>query len=228
MTCETVNVVPDGAVHIELLWDTPADPNQYNTGPAAGSDLDLHFAHPTAAEPDLDCDGTPDPWFSNPWDAFWFNASPNWGSASSSSDDPGLDLDDTDGAGPENLNLLQLEGDVADPVGYPVGVHYWNDHGFGTSYASLHIWLMGNPTVQLFKVEMHPLDMWYVGKLWSPAALGGGGGKKPFEMCYQSGDSCAAKQNLMWQPKGDYCITPCYVNKVFVGGVSGGATGACP
>ena len=41
------------------------------------------------------------------FDCFWFNAHPNWGSFDPSvDDDPGLDRDDTDGAGPENLFLV--------------------------------------------------------------------------------------------------------------------------
>ncbi len=221
--CTKVLVVPNNAIHVELLWDTPADSDQGDTGPAAGADLDLHFAHPLASEQDLDCDGTPDPWFNNPWDTFWFNNKPPWGSSSSSDDDPGLDLDDTDGAGPENLNLAKPEGSVDDPQYYSVGVHYWNDHGYGASYATVAIYVQGTQVLQFSKVKMNPLDMWYVGKLWWPN-LASGGNKKVFEACYQSGLSCNAKQNLMWQPKGDWCITPCYVNKAFVGTVSGGAS----
>ncbi|MBI5607307.1 MAG: hypothetical protein HY902_00335 [Deltaproteobacteria bacterium] len=222
-TCTKVLVVPNNAIHVELLWDTPADSDQGDTGPAAGADLDLHFAHPLASEQDLDCDTTPDPWFNNPWDTFWFNNKPPWGSSSSSEDDPGLDLDDTDGAGPENLNLAKPEGSVDDPQYYSVGVHYWNDHGYGPSYATVAIYVQGAQVLQFTKIKMNPLDMWYVGKLWWPN-LASGGNKKVFEACYQSGQSCAAKQNLMWQPKGDWCITPCYVNKAFVGTVTGGAT----
>jgi hypothetical protein len=41
-----VFVTPDNAIHIELLWDTPNDPDQ--TDEDAGADLDLHFVHPLA------------------------------------------------------------------------------------------------------------------------------------------------------------------------------------
>ena len=117
-TCKTVLVVPNNAVHVELLWDTPADPDQTDTGPMAGADLDLHFSHELAFGPDIDCDGAGDPWFSNPFDCFWYNANPNqWGSMSpAKKDDPHLDLDDTDGAGPENLNLEEPEGTAVAPT----------------------------------------------------------------------------------------------------------------
>ncbi|MBI5609818.1 MAG: hypothetical protein HY902_13180, partial [Deltaproteobacteria bacterium] len=179
-----------------------------------------------AAEQDLDCDGAPDPWFSNPWDAYWFNGTPQWGSADAAvKDDPTLDLDDTDGAGPENLNLVAPEGDAADPVAYPVGVHYWNDHGYGTSLATVAIWVQGSLVVQLPKVPLAPLDMWYVGKLWWPNSATGGT-KEVFETCHQAGSSCKAGTNLMWQPVGDYCITKCYANETFIGTLGGGAVSA--
>ena len=53
-------------------------------------------------------------------------------------------------------------------------------------------------------------------------------GKAGFAAVRQSGLSCTAKQNLMWQAKGDPCVTPCYVNKTFVGTVGGAAAGKCP
>ncbi|MSQ83320.1 MAG: hypothetical protein EXR77_10615 [Myxococcales bacterium] len=227
--CEMVSVVPTGALHIELLWDTPSDPVQTDSGPVAGADLDLHFAHPKAATLDLDCDGSLDPWFSNPWDTFWFNAAPQWGAAGVPDDNPTLDLDDTDGAGPENLNLVAPEGTKAAPMVYSVGVHYWNDHGYGKSFATLRVFLFGQLAVQYAKVQLCPLDMWYVGRIHWPFGDAGGGAKF-FETCYQSGDSCAAKQNLMWQPNGPFCLTHGYVNKVFVGGLGGPApqAGNCP
>jgi hypothetical protein len=44
----TVAVIPDEAIHVELLWTTEGDPDQTDAGPEAGVDLDLHFAHPFA------------------------------------------------------------------------------------------------------------------------------------------------------------------------------------
>ena len=226
-SCVSVLVIPNNALHLELLWDTPADPDQTDSGPAAGADFDLHFAHPLASKLDLDCDGAADPWFSNPWDTFWFNAAPEWGVAGVPIDNPTMDLDDTDGAGPENLNLVDPEGTTAEPVAYSLGVHYWHDHCYGTSYATMSIYIQGGLALQFTKIKLDPLDMWFVGKLnWPNTASGGG--KKVLDTCYQSGLSCPAKKNLMWQSKGDWCITKSYINNEFNDKLGNGFAGKCP
>lgn len=231
--CVKVLVVPNNAIHVELLWDTPADPDQTDTGPAAGADLDLHFAHQLASGPDIDCDGQADPWFSNPFDDFWFNPNPNWGSSNpAAEDDPSLDLDDTDGAGPENLNLATPEGKPDDAYYYSLGVHYWNDHGFGVSFATITVYLQGVVSLKIDKVKMDPLDMWYVGKINWPNMMNGAPGLQPVNMCYQTGDACLALTDptnaaagKMWKPqsapKADWCITKCYTNELFLAAAGG-------
>ena len=224
--CIALLVLSPSAIHIELLWDTPGDLDQTDSGPAAGADLDLHFAHPLAVGIDDDCDGKGDPWYMNTFDAFWFNATPNWGDANSTLDDPSFSGDDWSGVGPESTNLAAPAGTAADPVAYSIGVHYWNDHGYGASYATLSAYVYGGLAFQLAKVKLQPLDMWYVGKLhWSNGASGGP--NVLIETCYQSGNSCKAGKNLMWQPKGDYCITPCYESKSFLTGIGSAAPGQC-
>ena len=153
-----VVVIPDKAIHVELLWDSPGDPDETDTGPEAGTDVDLHFLHPFAAGPDVDGDGFPDGWFDIPFDAFWFNAHPNWGSFDPAfKDNPSLDRDDTDGAGPENINL-----DVPENVTYRVGVHYWNDHGYGMAYATVRVYLYGQLVYEVTDRPMQEWDMWAV------------------------------------------------------------------
>ncbi|MBM4388217.1 MAG: hypothetical protein FJ088_10795, partial [Deltaproteobacteria bacterium] len=152
-------------LHVELSWDTPNDPNQYDEGPEAGSDLDLHFLHPFATGPDLDGDGKPDGWFDIPYDCFWFNPNPEWGSVNPNiNDNPSLDRDDTDGAGPENLNLDVPENGRI----YKIGVHYWDDHGYGPSTACIKIWVW---QVLVFNecVKLYELDMWEVATIYWPA-----------------------------------------------------------
>jgi len=206
--CITINVIPDQALHVELLWNTPADSDETDTGPDAGSDLDLHFAHPLATGKDLDCDGKGDPWFNAPFDCFWFNSKPNWGSFNpTANDDPGLDLDDTDGAGPENMNLNAPENKKT----YSVGVHYWNDHGFGDSYAQVNVYVYGALMLSISDVLMKPLDMWYAGTIyWDPSNPTG---PADITICQQDKPPCDGGK--MWQKQGEYCITPCYINQAF-------------
>ncbi|MEZ4268165.1 MAG: choice-of-anchor D domain-containing protein [Myxococcota bacterium] len=161
-----VHVIPDEAIHIELLWDTPGDPNQGDEGPEAGADMDLHFVHPFAAG---------DGWFDIPFDAFWFNAHPNWGALPPQIDDnPGLDRDDTDGGGPENVNLALPEEGLT----YKVGVHYWNDHGFGPSTATLRVYIYDELSHEA-SCPMLPLDLWDAARILWPSGevegVGSGG-----------------------------------------------------
>ncbi len=169
-SCESaeyqVLVQPDQAIHVELTWVTPGDADETDTGEGKGSDMDLHFAHPNATGPDLDGDGAPDPWFDEQWDAFWYNPNPNWGSFDpNANDDPSLDRDDTDGAGPENLNL-----GVPEEVGYRVAVHYWDDHGFGDALASVRIYSYATLIYERLDVPLNERDLWCVGEVLWPEA----------------------------------------------------------
>jgi hypothetical protein len=179
----TVVVIPDQAIHVELLWTTEGDPNQTDEGPEAGADLDLHFAHPFAArQPDVDGDGAPDPWFDIPYDCFWFNAHPNWGSLNPTVDDnPGLDREDSDGAGPENINLNLPEDDTV----YRVAVHYWSDHTFGPSLATVRVYVYGELRYEAKDVELKHRDLWEVLSIDWPSgsitpAESSSGGRKIF------------------------------------------------
>ena len=163
----TVFVNPDEAIHVELVWNTPNDPDQTDEGPEAGADLDLHFVHPTAhGGADVDGDGEPDGYFDIMFDAFWYNPKPNWGDFDPNvDDDPGLDRDDTNGAGPENLNLKLPE----DGVDYKIGVHYWDDHTFGPSFATIKIYIFSNLVFEMSDIELRDRDMWTVGWISWPS-----------------------------------------------------------
>jgi hypothetical protein len=171
--CEVVTVTPDEAIHVELLWNTPGDPDEFDEGPRSGTDLDLHFIHPFAGGQDLDADGEPDGYFSDPFDCFWFNPHPDWGTVDPNVDDnPGLDRDDTDGAGPENMNLNVPEDDVT----YKVGVHYWQDpkssdfpQGFGNVLATVRVYIFGKKVWEKEGVQLTEKDMWEVATVHWPS-----------------------------------------------------------
>ena len=160
-----VYAVPCEAVHVELLWSTPGDPNPDDEGPMVGSDLDLHFAHPNASQQDLDGDGQQDPWFDPTWDTFWFYPLQNWGGIASTDDNPSLDRDDVDGNGPENVNLDVPE----DGATYHVGVNYWDDHGFGTSFATVRVYVYAMLVAEWNNVTLVDHDLWWVGDIAWPS-----------------------------------------------------------
>ncbi len=91
--------IPSMALWTELSWSTD------------GTDIDLHLVKP-GGQPggDDDCG--------------FFNESPDWGVIGNSDDNPSLDVDDTDGRGPEHITM-----NTAVPGRYLLYVHYYNDHG---------------------------------------------------------------------------------------------------
>jgi hypothetical protein len=163
---QVVVVTPDEAIHVELLWSTLGDPDEFDEGPKVGTDLDLHVVHEYSGGQDLDGDGLADGYFDEKWDCFWYNPFPEWGTVDPNLDDnPGLDRDDTDGAGPENMNLSVPE----DGITYKVGVHYWKDPkspdfpmGFGPSLATVRVYIFGQEVWKKEDVNLVEKDMWEV------------------------------------------------------------------
>ena len=150
-----VVATPTEALYVEMYWDTPGDPDG-DLGDA-GSDLDLHLAHPWATGPDIDGDGEPDPWFNSPYDCYWMNPEPDWGALNDPDDDPALLLDDSGGAGPEVFVL-----DVPEDKVYTVGVHYFSDMDIGPANAHVKAYIDGNLAFEHLDVELQEMDMWEV------------------------------------------------------------------
>jgi len=127
-SCESsqvfIQATPDEDIHVQLIWDTPADADQ---GDSSGTDVDLHYLHPLGQ------------WDTEPYDIFWRNPTADWGIPGNMGDDPSLDIDDTDGQGPENVN----HDNPGTGKTYAIGVHYYADNGFGSSYATLRIYIQG-------------------------------------------------------------------------------------
>ncbi len=141
-------VVAARGLHVELSWQTPGDPDETDTGSdpsqSVGSDVDVHLLAPSASD-----------YFDDPLDCHWKNARPEWG-APGASDNPTLDRDDQDGAGPEIITLAQPEAGAV----YKVGVHYWNDWGYGASRATIRIFMDGVLVDAWSDVELVSDDLW--------------------------------------------------------------------
>lgn len=134
-------------IDIELYWNTPGDPDENDTGPGAGSDLDLHFRHPNGVWESI-------------WDCYSVNTNPDWGIAGSQND-PSLDRSDNDGAGPEIITLYDAED-----VTYRVGVHYANDYEYGASFATVRIFIDG-----LLQYEKVNVQLSATGYFWEVADI---------------------------------------------------------
>jgi Uncharacterized protein conserved in bacteria (DUF2135) len=100
--------IPGDAIHVQLVWDN------------ATNDQDLHLTY--ANQDDRVCN--------QPWDCHWLNRRPVWfsGYAAGSGPNPTLDIDDTNGLGPENINI-----DAPQPGTYRIYVHYFGDFNTGAT-----------------------------------------------------------------------------------------------
>lgn len=163
-----IRAVPEQDLHIQLVWSTPDDPDETDT---IGTDVDLHFRHERAGEK----------WGSEAsgWDCYFRNTNPDWGVVGEVVDNPSLDIDDTNGAGPENINLSEPELGVA----YDVGVIYFRAAStFGDpeipssrehpSYATVRVFTRGVPLVELVGQELtETSQLWHVARVtWCEGA----------------------------------------------------------
>lgn len=141
-----MRVSPNDALHVELTWRTPNDGDETDTGGSAsysvGSDVDLHVLHPSAEK-----------YFDWTYDCYWENTNPEWG-AIGPLDNPMLDRDDTDGAGPEVISIERPEA-----LTYRVGVHYWNDWAYGEAFATVRIF-WGGVLLDQWETRVVNGDLW--------------------------------------------------------------------
>ncbi|MEE8410069.1 MAG: DUF2135 domain-containing protein [Myxococcota bacterium] len=168
--------IPSSRVHIQLVWDN------------AENDMDLHLTRLEQA--DLVCDAVND--------CFWGNCKPDCMSNSSCAGtppiwDPGespmnganprLDIDDTNGLGPENVNIDEPQ------VGtYRVYVHYYGllDLIAPPTVATVRIFIDGNVRAE-YRRSLNRDDLWRIADIaWdidgnalvtAAAASGGGVGE---------------------------------------------------
>ncbi len=137
-----INAVHSQDVGIELVWDTPADPDQTDT---FGTDLDLHYKLETAT------------WNSAPGDINWRNITADW-LPMGPTNDASLDIDDTDGSGPEFISH-----NLPSPGTYNIGVYYYNDNGYSASYATVRVYVSGMLTYENVNKYMERENIfWYV------------------------------------------------------------------
>lgn len=155
----TVYVGNSADLSVQLTWTTPGDVDPTDDGPNSSADLDLHFLHPDAEGFDINHDGKPDGWFDALYDCFWFNTDPKWGTPDPNVDNgPHLKVDQPGGTQSESLTMTPLMTQRR----YKIGVHAWNDHGFGPSLATVRVRIGGNVAYEVKDVSLNNLDMWEV------------------------------------------------------------------
>ena len=125
--------IQDTAIRVRLDWDTN------------NTDLDLHLVAPGGRT------------FHNTLDCYFSNRTPDWGVPSDARDNPFLDDDDTNGFGPETINLGR-----SGPAQYQVYIHYWADNGRGASTGQVEVFL-GGQSVFTGSQRMRCTEEWHVG-----------------------------------------------------------------
>jgi len=153
-----VEAVPQKDLHIQLVWATPADPDETDD---KGTDVDLHLKHQTAGAAWGGAAGV--------WDCYFRNKAPDWGAVGDFLDDPSLDIDDINGAGPENVNLNRPEVGVT----YEVGALYFRaESTFGEagrdpriehqSYVTTRVFARGELVAELVDRELSAVNqLWH-------------------------------------------------------------------
>ena len=155
----TINSTSSEDVHVEMSWDTPGDANQTD---GRGSDVDLHMLHPRGTE-----------WGQILFDCYYAQPNPDWGVRGVPTDDPTLDLDDVDGAGPENITLSDPEDTAALGQPYRVGVDYYRAEKeasfdtYGPSNITVKIYLGG----QLAWQNDQPRELTHTHDFWEVAQI---------------------------------------------------------
>jgi hypothetical protein len=133
----TFDAIPSERLHVQLVWDD------------ATNDQDLHITN--ASVSDLVCN--------TPNDCYFGNRSPRWFSAYAAGDgpNPSLDVDDTNGLGPENINIEEPRAGT-----YRVYVHYYS-YGYDTDTRNtVRIWLNGIQVAEYSRTLNNSRDLWAV------------------------------------------------------------------
>ena len=144
-----IDAAPDEDIHIQLLWTIPEVEAAYggpNGAAGIGTDLDIHYVN-TAAQ---------DEWGATD-SIFWRYTSQNWGAHGQAR----LDIDDYYGENPENIN----HSDPGMGGVYRLGVHYFDDKGYGASDATIRIYF-GTTLYGQWNKRLEQTDnFWYVGNV---------------------------------------------------------------
>lgn len=157
--CVQIRAQPNEKIHVQLIWHTP---NDEVVGNADGADVDLHFTR----IPEGIWGDTGSAAQRNGWDIFFDNREATWLIEGAAPENPSLDRDDTDGEGPENVNL-----DDPNPcTWYAVGAHYFDDKGFEESFATVRVYINGQKRFEKINIPLE-LGSMATGDFWVVAYI---------------------------------------------------------
>jgi hypothetical protein len=152
----TVLAKPTSRLHLQMVWDTPT------------TDLDMHFVLAGQSSGEA---------YNLQWDCYWSNCRPGCTEFTNPCSDPvqwfpefeiftgpnpHLDIDDTNGLGPENINV-----DEPLPASYHVYVHYY---AIGSGQPSIRtqstVRIYGDGVLRAeYRRGLEKNDLWAVGKI---------------------------------------------------------------
>lgn len=141
----TIDAEPDRDVYVELEWFVSGVPEPEG---GEGVDLDLHYLHQNGN------------WGSTDWSVFAEAQHQSWADGEAT-----MLLEEGWGRVPEVI----VHDDPEEGMTYDVGVHYQWDLGFGTSFATVTVYLDGQLTWRREDQTIHtPNDLWHAGYVdWS-------------------------------------------------------------
>ncbi len=141
----TVVAIPEEAIAIELTWHNPSDPDEAD---GEGSDVDLHLVK------------MPAPWFDPQFDCYFGNDAPFW-----NPEHPSLDIDDTDGVGPETIQM----DDPENCQWYALGAHYFRE-AFDTAWPTVRIFINGRQIDEIVNQPLRETDVfWDIARIHWPS-----------------------------------------------------------
>jgi hypothetical protein len=144
-----VHAFTDQEIHVQLTWTTPDDSDEQDD---RGTDLDLHLLHPSASQwnSELDC--------------YWRHRTGEWG-ADGPAGNASLDIDDVNGAGPENINVHRPEDTSRYQSDYRIGVYLYNPFIYDLMEARVRVYLNGELRAE------YEHDLTHRAQLWEPAGI---------------------------------------------------------
>lgn len=145
----TIVARPDVDMYFEIVWSTPGEEDETDTGFGAGSDVDIHLLHSSGC------------WGDTSWDCHFGAREPDWGPPGTSGN-PTLDIDDTDGSGPEAISFDGPESGVT----YTLGAHHFSD--IGPSIVTARIYLSGELNHEA-EQALEPGEWWVAATVDWPA-----------------------------------------------------------